>query len=176
VSAKDDELRKWRSGRDVRVQLAARLAAAAVALHGWWLAFMCRHGLRSRQGTDCCGAARLLTLRRHCRTLSQETVLGPPVHYVRRRDVCEVALAARNRAREPVKWRAAVAALEGAKPARRGLHLLSPLFGSDTAPAPVTSLRLLVIRRARCSPSRCESSVIRERRRRPALPLLVDLI
>jgi hypothetical protein len=33
--------------------------------------------------------------------------------------------------------------LEGAKPARRGLHLLSPLFGSDTAPAPVTSLRLL---------------------------------
>jgi hypothetical protein len=45
--------------------------------------------------------------------------------------------------------------LEGAKPARRGLHLLSPLFGSDTAPAPVTSLRLLVIRRARSSPSRC---------------------
>jgi hypothetical protein len=43
--------------------------------------------------------------------------------------------------------------LEGAKPARRGLHLLSPLFGSDTAPAPVTSLRLLVIQRS-CAPRR----------------------
>ncbi len=53
--------------------------------------------------------------------------------------------------------------LEGAKPARRGLHLLSPLFGSDTATAPVASLRLLVIRRVRSSPSRCASSVIRER-------------
>jgi hypothetical protein len=52
--------------------------------------------------------------------------------------------------------------LEGAKPARRGLHLLSPLFGSDTAPAPVASLRLIVIRRARDSPSRCASSVIPE--------------
>ena len=42
-----------------------------------------------------------------------------------------------DRAREPVNWRAAVWPLEGANPARRGLHLLSPLFGSDTEPAPV---------------------------------------
>src|SRR5439155_7343275 len=67
--------------------------------------------------------------------------------------------------------------LEGPTPARRGLHLLSPLFGSDTAPAPVASLRLLVIRRARSSPSRCASSVIRERWatrliRRPAPSIL----
>ena len=39
--------------------------------------------------------------------------------------------------------------LEGAKPARRGSHLLSPLFGADTAPAPGPSLRPLVIRGAR---------------------------
>ena len=44
---------------------------------------------------------------------------------------------ARNRAREPVNWRATVGPIEGAEPARRGLHLLSPLFGSDTEPAPV---------------------------------------
>ncbi len=66
----------------------------------------------------------------------------------------EVAFAARSRAREPVNWRALSRPLEGAKPARRGLHLLSPLFGSDTAPAPMTSLRLLVIRRARSSTPR----------------------
>jgi hypothetical protein len=53
--------------------------------------------------------------------------------------------------------------LDGAKPARRGLHLLSPLFGSDTAPAPVTSLRLLVIPRSTQQSFRCASGVTRER-------------
>ena len=62
--------------------------------------------------------------------------------------------------------------LEGAKPARRGLHLLSPLFGSDTAPAPVTSLRLLVIRRARSGPFTVRASVISRTLAQVTLPSL----
>jgi hypothetical protein len=58
----------------------------------------------------------------HSGTLAQATVLAPPASCVHRR-VGRGSSATRNRAREPVNRRAAVAALEGAKPARRGLHL-----------------------------------------------------
>jgi hypothetical protein len=81
---------------------------------------------------------------RRVSTLTQTTVLPPPVHYATRRGVaCGVCGAEPGRGNRSTGERLS-RPLEGAKPARRGLHLLSPLFGSGTAPAPVTSLRLLV--------------------------------
>jgi hypothetical protein len=85
----------------------------------------------------------------HSRTVAQTTVLGDRQLHSDEGRCCEVAFAARNRAREPVNWRAAVAAPRKEPSLRGGACISSPLFGSDTAPAPGASLRPLVIRRAR---------------------------
>jgi hypothetical protein len=61
------------------------------------------------------------------------------LRYARLRSVCS-----RSRAREPVNWRAALAAPRRSQACAAGLASPSPLFGSDTAPAPVASLRRLI--------------------------------